>query len=304
MSLSDADENYEDEPRSPGNGTGALRTSPRSPRSPVNGTGSFGIAGLVNPPEQVEPPSGPDVPAHMRRGIGQVVNFGQNIALPFDDEEDNRMSANSQGDEFANFQLQGSEDDQIRDFVTNFTVRAIQQENPDAVIRPTQIRGLVEMTEQQLRQQHQQQQRRQDRQQDRQQQARLTIILRNCDRRRFVRLVRIILSPQLNHATRLRYLDQILERPQRMQGDATTRRSHSRELRRLGLACRSSQARRALYAFFSVMRDQVASQLTERRNSRSLRRPQQSPQSPPQSKGGKRQTKKRAFKRNKTVKRR
>jgi hypothetical protein len=79
-------------------------------------------------------------------------------------------------------------------------------------------------------------------------------------------------------------------------------RSHSREFRRFG--CRTPEARRALRAFVSGVRNQIDRRL---RAMITRRRAQTQTQSQSQSqKGGKRQTKtkKRAFKRNKTVKRR
>jgi hypothetical protein len=310
--MTEPDEDYESsEPaRSPGNGNGtAAAAAAATGLSPGNGTGSPRIAGLVDLPEHVVQPSGPNVPALMRRRTGPVANFGQNRALPFDDEDDNRMSANSQGDEFANLRLQGSEEDLLRDVIANSNIAGIRETNPE--LTPNDLAQMRAVVMPGVNAQMQRMQRNDQMQRTRQ----LNAILRNCNPNQMRRLVRLIDSvEQANHETalrrRLQQLDQILQRPQRISGSANVTRSYSREFRRFG--CRSPQARRALHAFFSELRDQVAGRLHDRTDRRNTRRrqpqqpqqPQQQPQQPPQSKGGKRQTKKRASKRTKTVKRR
>jgi uncharacterized protein YchJ len=149
---------------------------------------------------------------------------------------------------------------------------------------------------------NQMRQRRRDQQQLRQ----LRIILQNCDRPRLLRLFASIDRANRSHDAHelrrvLQQLDHILEIPQRVINDAS--RSHSRAFERLfeRLRCRTPEARRALRAFVSGSRNQLRGRL---RAMITRRRP---PQTQSQSqKGGKRQTKtkKRAFKRNKTVKRR
>jgi hypothetical protein len=285
--------------------------TPRSPRSPgpprvSPSTGSPGIAGLdLNLPDIV-PPSGPDLPAHMRRirGPVRVANFGQNVPLPFGDDGD-RMSENSQADDDLSYLLQGpqgTEVDLIRAVIANSYIQGIRETNPE--LTRNDIAHLPAVVMPGVNAQMQQMQRNDQMQRTRQ----LNAILRNCNPNQMRRLVRLIDSvEQANNETvlrrRLQQLDQILQRPQRISGSANVTRSYSREFRRFG--CRSPQARRALHAFISELRDQVESRLqriTERRNAR--RQQPQQPQQPPQSKGGKRQTKKRASKRNKTVKRR
>ena len=72
--------------------------------------------------------------------------------------------------------------------------------------------------------------------------------------------------------------------------------------RRLGCRSSSARARRAFYALISQLRDQVVQRLDEMYQRRLWQAYPQSPQ--PQSKGGKRQTRKKSTKRNRTVKRR
>jgi hypothetical protein len=307
--MTEPDEDYESsEPaRSPGNGTAAAAAAAAaatglSPSSP----GSPRIAGLnLNIPDIV-PPSGP---AHMRRiRGGPVANYGQNVPLPFDDDGD-RMSTNSQADDDLSYLLQGpqgTEADLIRAVIANSNIEGIRETNPE--LTRNDIAHLPAVVMPGVNAQMQRMQRNDQMQRTRQ----LNAILRNCNPTQMRRLVRLIDSvEQANNETalrrRLQQLDQILQRPQRISGAANVTRSYSREFRRFG--CRSPQARRALHAFFSELRDQVAGRLqliTERRNTRRRQSQQPQPQQPqpPQSKGGKHQTKKRASKRTKTVKRR
>jgi hypothetical protein len=147
------------------------------------------------------------------------------------------------------------------------------------------------------------------RRRDQQQLRQLRIILQNCDRPRLLRWVASIDRAHDARALRrvLQQLDHILEIPQRVINDAS--RSHSRAFERLfeRLRCRTPEARRALHAFISGLRNQIARRLRAMITRRGPPPPQTQSQSQSQSrKGGKRQTKtkKRAFKRNKTVKRR
>jgi hypothetical protein len=257
-------------------------------------------------------PSGPDVPAHMRRISGpvRVANFGQNVPLPFDDEGD-RMSSNSQAEGtddydvleriYASTPAVTSEEDLIRSVIANSTIAAVQQTNPELRLNEIQSVVIPVMNAQMQRV------RRNERMQRMQRMQQLNSILQNCNPNQMRRLVRFIDSvEQANHETalirRLQQLDQILQRPQRIRGAANVTRSYSREFRRFG--CRTPQARRALHAFISDLRDQVAGRLryiNERRNARSLRQQQQ-------KEGGKHtpnsKTKKRSTRQNKTVKRR
>lgn len=314
--MTEPDEDYEsNEPaRSPGNGNGtaAAAAAAATGLSPGNGTGSPRIAGLVDLPEHVVQPSGPNVPALMRRiRGGPVANYGQNVPLPFDDDGD-RMSSNSQADDDLSYLLQGpqgTEEDLLRDVIANSNIAGIRETNPE--LTPNDLAQMRAVVMPGVNAQMQRMQRNDQMQRTRQ----LNAILRNCNPNQMRRLVRLIDSvEQANHETalrrRLQQLDQILQRPQRISGSANVTRSYSREFRRFG--CRSPQARRALHAFFSELRDQVAGRLHDRTDRRNTRRrqpqqpqpQQQQPQQPPQSKGGKRQTKKRASNRTKTVKRR
>jgi hypothetical protein len=134
------------------------------------------------------------------------------------------------------------------------------------------------------------------RRQDQRQQEQLRIIWQNCNRPHLLRLFASIDRANRSHDER-RALLRVLQQLQSILVANGATRSHSREFRRFG--CRTPEARRALRAFVSG----VLNQIDRRLRAMITRR------GPPQTqsqKGGKRQTKtkKRAFKRNKTVKRR
>lgn len=289
MSMSDADEDYE-EPGSPGS-----RAS-NSPRS------SDGIAGLDMNPVGVQAPTG--VPDLVMAGPGaRSANFGQILRSQDMREQEQDMQSGDHDDAFLRQLLHGN--DNAHENVVN----AIMQSQIGREIGPQHAEHVLNMIQPQPlaysdRELNQLQQRRREQQQLRQ----LRIILQNCDRPRVLRLFASIdrahrahNEPVLRRA--VQQLDDILEMPQQIPrnwgGINNVTRSHSRAFERL--RCRTPQARRALHAFISGLRNQLRGRL---RAMTARRRPQQQSQQPPQQpqpKGGKRQTKKRAFKRNKTT---
>ena len=302
MSMSDADENY-DEP-------GSTRSS-RSSRASNSPRSSDGIAGLNLNLGSVQAPTGPDLVMPARPGAGSA-NFGQISRLSQYQDDDNMQQDMQQGDDDDDALLrQLLHGDNDNDNVNNHenVVNAIMQsqiahqiarqigpQHAEQVLNRIQLPQPRAYNVQELTQMRQ---RRRDQQQLRQ----LRIILQNCDRPRLLRWVASIDRAHDARALRrvLQQLDHILEIPQRVINDAS--RSHSRAFERLfeRLRCRTPEARRALHAFISGLRNQIARRL------RAMITRRGPPQSQSQSrKGGKRQTKtkKRAFKRNKTVKRR
>jgi hypothetical protein len=289
--MSDADEDYE-EPGSPGS-----RAS-NSPRS------SDGIAGLDMNPVGVQAPTG--VPDLVMAGPGaRSANFGQILRSQDMREQEQDMQSGDHDDAFLRQLLHGNdnahENNVVRHLMRYQIGRQIQEIGPqhaEQVLNMIQPQPLVYSD----RELNQLQQRRREQQQLRQ----LRIILQNCDRPRVLRLFASIDRAHIDERglrRAVQQLDDILEMPQQISrnwgGINNVSRSHSRAFERL--RCRTPQARRALHAFISGLRNQLRGRL---RAMTARRRPQQQSQQPPQQpqpKGGKRQTKKRAFKRNKTT---
>ena len=298
--MTEPDENYE-----PG--------SPRSSRSSrASNSSSDGIAGLNLDLGSVQAPTGPDL---VMAGPGaRSANFGQGSRLS-QYQDGNNGNNMQQGDDhdyaFLRQLLHGNGDNDNASDPGN-VVNAIMQSQIGRVIGPQhaeQVLNRIQLPQPRaynVQELNQLQQRRREQQQQRQ----LRIILQNCDRPRVLRLFASIDRAHRAHDARalrraVQQLDHILEIPQRVINDAS--RSHSRAFERLfeRLRCRTPEARRALHAFISGSRNQLRGRLhamTARR--RPQQQSQQSQQQPHPPKGGKRQTKKRAFKRNKTVKRR
>lgn len=139
----------------------------------------------------------------------------------------------------------------------------------------------------------------------------ITAIMRECPNVRINRLIRLIAAIEredLNESRlleHLRQLERMLHMRRRTRARQNVTVSHSDEFMRAfrRLDCRSSnRARRAFYALISQLRDQVVQRLDELYQRRIRRAYPPPPQS--QSKGGKRQTRKKSTKRNRTVKRR
>jgi hypothetical protein len=299
--MSDADENYE-----PG--------SPRSSRSSrASNSSSDGIAGLNLDLGSVQAPTGPDLVMPARPG--RSANFGQISRLSQYQDHDNMQQYMQQGDDdddaLLRQLLHGDNDNDndsnpgnvVRRLMGYQIGREIQEIGPqhaEQVLNRIQLPQPRAYNVQELTQMRQ---RRRDQQQLRQ----LRIILQNCDRPRLLRWFASIDRAHDARALRrvLQQLDHILEIPQRVINDAS--RSHSRAFERLfeRLRCRTPEARRALHAFISGLRNQIARRLRAMITRRGPPPPQTQSQSQSR-KGGKRQTKtkKRAFKRNKTVKRR
>jgi len=136
-------------------------------------------------------------------------------------------------------------------------------------------------------------------------------IMRECPNVRIHRLIRLIAAIErenLNESRlreHLRQLERMLQMHHhiRLRQNVTVTNSEAfmNALRTLECRSPSARARRAFYALISQLRDQVVQRLDEMYQRR-LRVAY--PQSPPQSKGGKRQTRKKSTKRNRTVKRR
>ena len=137
-------------------------------------------------------------------------------------------------------------------------------------------------------------------------------IMRECPNVRINRLIRLIAAIErenLNESRLLEHLRQLermlhMRRRTRTRQNVTVTNSEAfmSAFRRLGCRSSSARARRAFYALISQLRDQVVQRLDEMYQRRLRQAYPQSPQ--PQSKGGKRQTRKKSTKRNRTVKRR
>jgi hypothetical protein len=182
-----------------------------------------------------------------------------------------------------------------------------QMPMPSNAIVNQVVSSILEQTPQQRRQQ----QRERLQQQLFRYRELIIAIMRECPNVRINRLIRLIAAIEredLNESRlleHLRQLEQMLHMRRRTRSrlnvTVTNSEEFMRAFRRLG--CRSSnRARRAFYALISQLRDQVVQRLDEMYQRRIRVAYPQSPQ--PQSKGGKRQTRKKSTKRNRTVKRR
>jgi hypothetical protein len=136
--------------------------------------------------------------------------------------------------------------------------------------------------------------------------------MRECPNVRINRLIRLIAAIERENLKEsrlrehLRQLERMLQMHHRIRPRQNVTVSHSKKfmsaLRTLECRSSSARARRAFYALISQLRDQVVQRLDEMYQRRLRVAYPQSPQ--PQSKGGKRQTRKKSTKRNRTVKRR
>lgn len=296
MDSDSVDEDYgADEDYEPNAGT----TSQNQNQTVDDANAGDGIAGLNLDLGSVQPPTGPDLVMPARPGA-RSANFRQ-VGRMFPQEPD-QAQERYDDDDFGGL-LNGNGDDvaNVVDRLMRYQIARQIGPNAEQVLNriQPQPRAYAAQELTQIRQ----------RRQDQRQQQQLRIILQNCDRHRLLRLFASIDRAHDERALRrvLQQLDHILEMPQQISrnwgGINDVTRSHSHAFERL--RCRTPQARRALHAFISGVRNHLRSRLhamTARR-----RPPQTQTQSQSQSrKGGKRQTKtkKRAFKRNKTVKRR
>lgn len=288
--MSEADEDY-DEPES---------SSSRSSRASDSSRSSDGIAGLNTNPEGIQAPT--RVPGlSMAIPGARSANFGQ-LGRMFPEPEQER-----------DHHMQQSDDDD--DDLVRLLVRGDPNPNDDDVVNRlmrSQIASQIGPNAEQVLNRIQPQPRAysaqeltqiRQRRRDQRQQEQLRIIWQNCDRPRLLRLFASI--DRANRAHDERALLRVLQQLQYILVANGATRSHSREFRRFG--CRTPEARRALHAFISRLRNQIARRLRAMITRRGPPPPQTQSQSQSQSrKGGKRQTKtkKMAFKRNKTVKRR
>jgi hypothetical protein len=285
-------------------GAGSPRSS-RSSRASNSPRASDGIAGLNPNLGPVQAPTGPDLVMPARPGAGSV-NFHQADRFQPQNHDVYNMQQSDDDDDLVRLLVRGdpnpNDDDVVNRLMRSQIARQVEPQvghiHAEQVLNRIQPQSRAysvhELT--------QMRQRRQDQQQLRQ----LRIIWQNCNRPRLLRLFASIDRANRSHDAHelrrvLQQLDHILEIPQRVINDAS--RSHSRAFERLfeRLRCRTPEARRALRAFVSGSRNQLRGRL------RAMITRRGPPQTQSQSrKGGKRQTKtkKRAFKRNKTVKRR
>lgn len=296
--MSDADENY-DEPES--SKSSKSSRSSRSSRASDSSRSSDGIAGLNTNPEGIQAPTrvpglSMAIPGARSANFGQVGRMfqqqNQHVVddMPHSEDDDDLVRLLVRGDPNPN-------DDDVVDRLMRYQI-AHQVEGQVGPSHTEQVLNRIQPQPRAYAAQELTQIRQRRRDQRHQQQLR--IILQNCDRHRLLRLFASIDRAHDERALRrvLQQLDHILEMPQQI----SRTRSHSHAFE--SLRCRTPQARRALRGFISGVRNHLRSRLhamTARR-----RPPQTQTQSQSQSrKGGKRQTKtkKRAFKRNKTVKR-
>jgi hypothetical protein len=296
--MSDADENY-DEPES--SKSSKSSRSSRSSRASDSSRSSDGIAGLNTNPEGIQAPT--RVPGlSMAIPGARSANFGQ-VGQMFQQQNQHvvdNMPQSEDDDDLVRLLVRGDpnpNDDDVVDRLMRYQI-AHQVEGQVGPSHTEQVLNRIQPQPRAYAAQELTQIRQRRRDQRHQQQLR--IILQNCDRHRLLRLFASIDRAHDERALRrvLQQLDHILEMPQQI----SRTRSHSHAFE--SLRCRTPQARRALRGFISGVRNHLRSRLhamTARR-----RPPQTQTQSQSQSrKGGKRQTKtkKRAFKRNKTVKR-
>jgi hypothetical protein len=286
---SDVDEDYGvDENYEPNAGT----TSQNQNQTVDDANARDVIAGLNLDLGPVQPPTGPDLVMPARPGA-RSANFGQanryhQPPLPnYDDmniDDDalvrsfvSSLTANDDNDNVANVvdrlmrsQIAAHAGPNANDVVLN---RIQPQSRAYSVQELTQIR---------------------QRRRDQRQQQQLRIILQNCNHHPNLRRLFASIN-QANRAHDERVLRLVLQQLQSILVVNGATRSHI-------FGCRTQEARRALRAFVSGVRKQINRRL---RAMITRRRAQTQPQSQSR-KGGKRQTKtkKRAFKRNKTVKRR
>ena len=280
MSMSDADEDYD----APG--------SSRSSRASNSPRSSDEIAGLNLNLGSVQAPTGPDLVMPAIPGA-RSANFGQISRSHDQDVQRQDMQSDDDDDLRGLLDGDGAPNDVVNRLMRSQIARQIGPSHAEQVLNRIQLPQPRAYSAQELTQIRQ-------RRRDQRQQEQLRIIWENCDRPRLLRLF-----ASIDRAHDERALLRVLQQLQYILVANDTTRSHSREFRRFG--CRTPQARRALHAFISGLRNQIARRLRAMITRRGPPPPQTQSQSQSQSqKGGKRQTKtkKRAFKRNKTVKRR
>ena len=280
MSMSDADEDYD------AHGSSRSSRASNSPRS------SDEIAGLNLNLGSVQAPTGPDLVMPAIPGA-RSANFGQISRSHDQDVQRQDMQSDDDDDLRGLLDGDGAPNDVVNRLMRSQIARQIGPSHAEQVLNRIQLPQPRAYSAQELTQIRQ-------RRRDQRQQEQLRIIWENCDRPRLLRLF-----ASIDRAHDERALLRVLQQLQYILVANNTTRSHSREFRRFG--CRTPQARRALHAFISGLRNQIARRLRAMITRRGPPPPQTQSQSQSQSqKGGKRQTKtkKRAFKRNKTVKRR
>ena len=278
--MSDADEDYD----APG--------SSRSSRASNSPRSSDEIAGLNLNLGSVQAPTGPDLVMPAIPGA-RSANFGQISRSHDQDVQRQDMQSDDDDDLRGLLDGDGAPNDVVNRLMRSQIARQIGPSHAEQVLNRIQLPQPRAYSAQELTQIRQ-------RRRDQRQQEQLRIIWENCDRPRLLRLF-----ASIDRAHDERALLRVLQQLQYILVANNTTRSHSREFRRFG--CRTPQARRALHAFISGLRNQIARRLRAMITRRGPPPPQTQSQSQSQSqKGGKRQTKtkKRAFKRNKTVKRR
>ena len=301
--LDGVDEEYED-----------YEPSRQSPQQSPQQSPADGIAGLDMNIGAIVPPN-PDIPDAPRVRGGIVARFRH-------DSPRSQGSRSQSPDEMnLNFLEHVRGDDATADanaiaraVLTSQLMSQVAEAAPDAAQNAAQNMGQIvsSILEPQQRRQQQEQQRHQQQQQLFRHREMIIAIMRECPNVRINRLIRLIAAMErenLNESRlreHLRQLEQMLDMRRRTRSRLNDTVSHSdefmRAFRRLGCRSSSARARRAFYALISQLRDQVVQRLDELNVRRTRRAYPQSPQ--PQSKGGKRQTRKKSTKRNRTVKRR
>jgi hypothetical protein len=304
--MDGVDENYDD---------------PSSPRQPQqqqqqqqqnSQEGMDGIAGLDMNLGAIVPPSAE--PPMVRVRNGRVASF---YHVRRDSPRSQGSRSRSQSPDFGfnldsflndNPEVNTDADDFARLLSREQLRGAVAQAAPPNVNRV--VSSILEQTPQQRRQQRLQQQRERLQQQLFRYREMIIAIMRECPNMRMDRLSRLITAIEYLNESRLlehlRQLEQMLHMRRRTRARQNVTVSHSEEFmrafRRLDCISSNARARRAFYALISQLRDQVVQRLDELNQIRIRRAHRQLHQS--QSKGGKRQTRKKSTKRNRTVKRR
>lgn len=280
-----------------------------------------GIAGLDMNIGAIVPPN-PDIPDALRVRNGRVARFRRDSPRSQGSRSRSQSPDGFNLDSFLNYnaEVNANADDfarvlsreQLRDVLVQAAPPPLTQPVGQMPMPSNVNRVVSSILEPQQRRQQQEQQRHQHQQQLFRHREMITAIMRECPNVRINRLIRLIAAMErenLNESRlreHLRQLEQMLDMRRRTRSRLNDTVSHSdefmRAFRRLGCRSSSARARRAFYALISQLRDQVVQRLDELNVRRTRRAYPQSPQ--PQSKGGKRQTRKKSTKRNRTVKRR
>lgn len=300
------DENYDD-PESP------RQLQQQSPRQLPDGIAGLDMSmfnGAIVPPNT-------NIPDGPRVRNGRVARFRR-------DSPRSRGSRSQSPDGFdldsflnSNAEVNANADDFARVLSHEQLMGVLAQAAPPPLTTPTaatmpsnvDVNRVVSSILEQTPQQRRQQQLERLQQQLFRYRELITAIMRECPNVRIHRLIRLIAAIErenLNESRlleHLRQLEQMLHMRRRTRSrlnvTVTNSEEFMRAFRRLGCRSSSARARRAFYALISQLRDQVVQRLDEMYQRRiRVAYPQ------PQSKGGKRQTRKKSTKRNRTVKRR